>query len=218
MQRRLTLLSSSKNVNWNWITLRWIQLKDMTAKRDLYKISIYRFEFLFLIFLKFFYHFANNDKQHTQSSSYSNCRRWFFAKLLKTQNKRFSSSLIHWLNLHQISKNSSSSNYQKLFIKTRRRSFNFAASIFSFIRWNFVIIFRKILCSSLRFVLKNWSLSTNDFHDDCESNSIMIYVNNAFKTSFHFIDVEKILKKSLLAIDDSFARWHIINKVLHFKT
>ena len=134
------------------------------------------------------------------------------------QNKRFFFLLIHWFNLHQISKDFSSSNYQKLFVKARRRSFDFIALISSFIHWNFVIIFRKILCSSLRLVLKNWSLSTNDFHDDYESNSIMIHVNNIFETSFHFIDVKEILKKSLLTIDDSFVKWHIVNKILHFET
>ena len=74
------------------------------------------------------------------------------------------------------------------------------------------------MCNLLRFILKNWLLSTNDFYDDYESNSIMIYINNIFKTSFRFIDVEKILKKSLLVIDDFFAKWHIINKVLYFET
>ena len=61
-------------------------------------------------------------------------------------------------------------------------------------------------------------MSTNNFHDDCESNSIIIHVNNVFETSFRFINVEEILKKLLFAIDDFFAKWHIINKVLHFKT
>ena len=190
----------------------------MTTKRDFCKISIYRFEFLFLIFWKFFHHFANNDKQYIQSSSYSKCRRWLFAKLLKTQNKCFFSSLIYWFNLHQTSKDSFSSNYQKLFVKTCRWSFDFVALIFSFIHWNFVIILRKTLCSSLRLILKNWSLSINDFHDDYESNSIMIHVNNVFEASFRFIDVEKILKKLLLAIDDFFAKWHIINKISYFET
>ena len=83
LQKRLTFSSSSKNVDRNWIILRWIQLKDMTMKRNLYKISIYRFEFLFLIFWKFLHHFANNNKQYTQLFSYLNCCRWFFAKLLK---------------------------------------------------------------------------------------------------------------------------------------
>ena len=73
------------------------------------------------------------------------------------------------------------------------------------------------MCNSLRFILKNWSLSTNDFHDDCESNSIMIHINNAFETSLRFINVEKVLKKLLFIIDDSFARWYIINKISHFK-
>ena len=85
--------------------MRWIQLKNMTTKRDLCKISIYCLEFLFLIFRKSFYHFINNNKQHTQSFSYLKCRRWFLTKLLKTQNKRFFSSLIYWFNLHQTSKN-----------------------------------------------------------------------------------------------------------------
>ena len=49
-------------------------------------------------------------------------------------------------------------------------------------------------------------MSANDFHDDYKLNSIMIYVNNIFKTSFRFIDVEKILKELLFAIDDFFAR------------
>ena len=46
----------------------------------------------------------------------------------------------------------------------------------------------------------------------------MIHVNNVFETSFRFINVEEILKKSLFAIDDFFAKWYIINKILHFET
>ena len=113
----------------------------------------------------------------------------------------------------------------KSFFSTRRnnwwrrvsRTFDFVALISSFICWSFVIILRKILCSSLRLALKNWSLSTNDFHDDCESDLIMIHVNNVFETSLRFINVEEILKRSLLAIDDLSAKWHIINKVSYFE-
>ena len=60
-------------------------------------------------------------------------------------------------------------------------------------------------------------MSTNDFYDDYKLNLIMIYVNNAFETSLHFINVEKILKKSLFVIDDFFAKWYIVNKISHFE-
>ena len=136
----------------------------------------------------------------------------------KNAKQTFFFLLIHWFNLHQTSKNSSSSNYQKLFIKTRRQSFNFVALNSLFIRWNFMIIFHKTLCNLLRFILKNWLLLTNDFYDDYKLNSIIIHVNNIFETLFRFIDVKKILKKLLLAIDDSFIKWYIKNKVSHFKT
>ena len=62
------------------------------------------------------------------------------------------------------------------------------------------------MCNSLRFILKNWLLSISDFYDDYKSNLIMIHVNNVFETSLYFINVEEVLKKSLFAIDDSFAR------------
>ena len=70
----------------------------------------------------------------------------------------------------------------------------------------------------MRFALKNWLSSINNLYDDCKSNLIMIHVNNVFETSLRFINIEKILKKLLLAIDDSFAKWHIINKVSYFET
>ena len=41
----------------------------------------------------------------------------------------------------------------------------------------------------------------------------MTHINNAFKKSFRFIDVEEIQKKLLHVIDDSFARRHNVNKV-----
>ena len=34
----------------------------------------------------------------------------------------------------------------------------------------------------------------------------MIHVNNIFEMSFRFIDIERILKKLLFAIDDLFAK------------
>ena len=46
----------------------------------------------------------------------------------------------------------------------------------------------------------------------------MIHINNAFKKSSRFIDVEEVQKKSLHVIDDSFARRHNANKVQHSET
>ena len=46
----------------------------------------------------------------------------------------------------------------------------------------------------------------------------MIYINNAFKKSLRFIDVEEIQKKLIHIIDDSFARRHNANKVQHSET
>ena len=45
----------------------------------------------------------------------------------------------------------------------------------------------------------------------------MIYINSAFKKSLCFIDVEKVQKKLLHVINDSFARRHNANKIRHFK-
>ena len=41
----------------------------------------------------------------------------------------------------------------------------------------------------------------------------MIYINNAFKKLFRFIDVEEIQKKLMNIIDDSFAKQHNVNKI-----
>ena len=61
-----------------------------------------------------------------------------------------------------------------------------------------MIIFYKTLCNSLRLILKNCLLLINNFHDDCKLNLILIHINNVFETLFRFINIEKILKKSLL--------------------
>ena len=41
----------------------------------------------------------------------------------------------------------------------------------------------------------------------------MIHINNAFKKSFYFIDVEEIQKELLHVIDNSFAKQYNVNKV-----
>ena len=46
----------------------------------------------------------------------------------------------------------------------------------------------------------------------------MTHINNVFKKSFRFIDVEEVQKKSVHIIDDSFARRHNVNKVQHSET
>ena len=46
----------------------------------------------------------------------------------------------------------------------------------------------------------------------------MTHINSVSEKSFHFIDVEKIQKKSVHVIDDFFARQHNTNKVRHSET
>ena len=61
-------------------------------------------------------------------------------------------------------------------------------------------------------------MSIIDFHDYCESDSIVIHINSVSEKSFRFIDVEEIQKKLIHVIDDFFARRHNANKVQHFET
>ena len=134
------------------------------------------------------------------------------------QSKRLSFSSIHRFNSHRTSEDFSSLNYQKLFLRARRQQFNLAALIFLLIHRNFVIILRKTLCNSLRFVSWNLSSSAIDFHDCCELNLIMTHINSVFKKSSRFIDVEEIQKESIHVIDNFFARRHNANKIRHFET
>ena len=46
----------------------------------------------------------------------------------------------------------------------------------------------------------------------------MIHINNAFKESLRFIDIEEIQKKLIHINDDSFAKRHNANKVQYSET
>ena len=46
----------------------------------------------------------------------------------------------------------------------------------------------------------------------------MIHINNVFKESFRFINVEKIQKELVYVVDDFFAKRYNINKVQHSET
>ena len=144
-------------------------------KRNLCKISIYHFKSLFLIFWKFFHHFANNNKQYTQSSSYLKCRRWFFAKLLKTQNKRFFffDSLIQsalnfkrffFIKLSEIIYKSTSSivwfRCINFFIHLLKFYDNFSQNFVQFVAF----YFKKLIIINKRFSWRLWIKFDNDLY------------------------------------------------------